>query len=62
MNKIYLNAREATRDISEAEELVEPGTPDPDEVLVAGIYVHLIFQGSHYEKKVEGITKGVALK
>ena len=48
--------------IAEVEELVEPGMLDPDEVHVAGIYVHRIFQGSHYEKRIERITKRVALK
>lgn len=42
--------------IAEVEELVEPGMIDPDEVHVAGIYVHRIFQGSDYEKRVEKKT------
>src|SRR5271155_4234155 len=31
--------------IAEVEELVEPGLLDPDQIHVAGIYVHRIFQG-----------------
>jgi 3-oxoacid CoA-transferase subunit A len=46
--------------IAEVEELVEPGTLDPDRVHVAGIYVHRIFQGVNYEKRVE--KKTVRLK
>jgi len=42
--------------IAEVEELVEPGRLDPDQVHVAGIYVHRIFQGSHYEKRIERKT------
>jgi len=42
--------------IAEVEELVEPGTLDPDQVHVAGIYVHRIFQGAHYEKRIERRT------
>ena len=46
--------------IAEVEELVEPGMLDPDHVHVAGIYVHRIFQGTNYEKRVE--KKTVRLK
>ncbi len=42
--------------IAEVEELVEPGTLDPDHIHVAGIYVHRIFQGSNYEKQIERKT------
>jgi 3-oxoacid CoA-transferase subunit A len=42
--------------IAEVEELVEPGELDPDHVHVAGIYVHRIFQGSSYEKRIEKKT------
>src|SRR6187401_1259148 len=37
--------------IAEVEELVEPGELDADEIHVAGIYVHHIFQGNAYEKR-----------
>src|SRR5450432_4521066 len=42
--------------IAEVEELVEPGILDPDHVHVAGIYVHRIFQGTEYEKRIEKKT------
>lgn len=42
--------------IAEVEELVEPGQIDPDHVHVAGIYVHRIFQGKNYEKRIERKT------
>jgi len=42
--------------IAEVEELVAPGELDPEEVQVAGIYVHRIFQGSNYEKRIERRT------
>jgi 3-oxoacid CoA-transferase subunit A len=42
--------------IAEVEHLVEPGELDPDQVHVAGVYVHRIFQGSNYEKRIERKT------
>jgi 3-oxoacid CoA-transferase subunit A len=42
--------------IAEVEHLVEPGDLDPDRVHVAGIYVHRIFQGNNYEKRIERKT------
>jgi len=42
--------------IAEVEELVEPGELDPDHIHVAGIYVHRVFQGSKYEKRIERRT------
>ncbi|SKA19978.1 CoA transferase subunit A [Sediminibacterium ginsengisoli] len=42
--------------IAEVEELVQPGEIDPDDVHVAGVYVHRIFQGSAYEKRIERKT------
>ncbi|BDQ10895.1 CoA transferase subunit A [Sediminibacterium sp. TEGAF015] len=42
--------------IAEVEHLVEPGEIDPDEVDVAGVYVHRIFQGKNYEKRIERKT------
>jgi 3-oxoacid CoA-transferase/3-oxoacid CoA-transferase subunit A len=45
--------------IAEVEELVEPGQIDPDHVHTPGIYVHRIFQGARYEKRIERrTTKG----
>jgi 3-oxoacid CoA-transferase subunit A len=48
--------------IAEVEELVEPGMLDPDHVHVAGIYVHRIFQGGNYEKRIERKTVSLRLK
>lgn len=48
--------------IAEVEQLVEPGQLDPDEIHVPGIYVHRIFQGSHYEKRIERRTVQLAAK
>jgi 3-oxoacid CoA-transferase A subunit len=42
--------------IVEVEELVPAGTLDPNHVHVAGVYVHRIFQGSDYEKRIEQRT------
>ena len=42
--------------IAEVEHLVEPGELEPDSVHVAGIYVHRIFQGNRYEKRIERKT------
>mgnify|MGYP001555770626 FL=1 len=42
--------------IVEVEELVEPGALDPDQIHVPGIYVHRIFQGAQYEKRIERKT------
>jgi 3-oxoacid CoA-transferase subunit A len=42
--------------IAEVEQLVQPGELDPDSVHVAGVYVHRIFEGVHYEKRIERKT------
>lgn len=42
--------------IAEVEHLVQVGEIDPDDVHVAGVYVHRIFQGSGYEKRIERKT------
>ncbi len=42
--------------IAEVEELVPAGTLDPDQIHTPGIYVHRIFQGSNYQKRIEQIT------
>jgi len=49
-------ARAGNITIAEVEHLVEPGELDPDHIHVPGIYVHRIFKGEHYEKKVEKKT------
>jgi 3-oxoacid CoA-transferase subunit A len=45
--------------IAEVEQLVKPGQLDPDEIHVAGIYVHRIFQGKGYEKRIERKTVSI---
>lgn len=42
--------------IAEVEELVAPGELDPDTIHTPGIYVHRIFQGKGYEKRIEQRT------
>jgi 3-oxoacid CoA-transferase A subunit len=42
--------------IAEVEELVEIGELDPNEIHTPGIYVHRIFQGANYEKRIEQMT------
>jgi len=49
-------AKAGTITIAEVEHLVEPGDLEPDHVHVAGIYVHRIFQGNNYEKRIEKKT------
>lgn len=49
-------AKAANITIAEVEELVQPGELDADDIHVAGIYVHRIFQGSNYEKRIERRT------
>lgn len=42
--------------IAEVEELVQPGELNPDHIHTPGIYVHKIFEGSNYEKRIEQRT------
>jgi 3-oxoacid CoA-transferase subunit A len=42
--------------IAEVEELVEAGELDPDQIHTPGVYVHRIFQGTAYEKRIEQRT------
>ncbi|HEY0667433.1 MAG TPA: CoA transferase subunit A [Sphingobacteriaceae bacterium] len=42
--------------IAEVEELVEVGELDPDHIHTPGIFVHRIFQGENYEKRIEQRT------
>lgn len=42
--------------IAEVEELVPDGSLDPDHIHTPGVYVHRIFQGEHYEKRIEQRT------
>jgi 3-oxoacid CoA-transferase subunit A len=49
-------ARAGKITIAEVEQLVQPGELEPDQVHVPGIYVHRIFQGVNYEKRIERKT------
>lgn len=42
--------------IAEVEELVEPGELDPNQIHTPGIFVHRIFKGTDYEKRIEQRT------
>jgi len=42
--------------IAEVEELLPAGELDPDQIHTPGIYVHCIFQGENYEKRIEQRT------
>lgn len=42
--------------IAEVEELVPAGTLDPNQIHTPGIYVHRIFEGKNYEKRIEQKT------
>jgi len=42
--------------IAEVEELVPAGTLDPDHIHTPGIYIHRLFKGKDYEKRIEQRT------
>jgi len=42
--------------IAEVEELVPAGELDPNTIHTPGIFVHRVFQGAHYEKRIEQRT------
>lgn len=42
--------------IAEVEELVPAGSLDPNHIHTPGIYVHRIFEGINYEKRIEQLT------
>lgn len=42
--------------VAEVEELVQPGELDPNQIHTPGIYVHRIFKGVNYEKRIEQRT------
>jgi 3-oxoacid CoA-transferase A subunit len=53
-NPVMATAAKVT--IAEVEQLVEPGTIDPDHVITPGIFVKHILQGVNYEKRIEKRT------
>ena len=42
--------------VAEVEELVPAGELDPNQIHTPGIFVQRIFQGEHYEKRIENRT------
>jgi 3-oxoacid CoA-transferase subunit A len=42
--------------IAEVEELLQPGELDPNQIHTPGIYVHRIFEGEDYQKRIEQRT------
>lgn len=42
--------------VAEVEELLPAGALDPDQIHIPGIFVQRIFQGKHYEKRIEQRT------
>jgi 3-oxoacid CoA-transferase subunit A len=53
-NPVFATASEHT--VAEVEELVEPGTIDPDTVITPGVFVDTIFQGTYGPKRIEKRT------
>jgi 3-oxoacid CoA-transferase subunit A len=53
-NPVMATAARVT--VAEVEELVELGELDPNTIVTPGIYVKRIFQGTHYEKRIEKRT------
>ncbi len=53
-NPVMATAAKCT--IAEVEELVEPGTIDPNAVATPGIFVAHLVRGDHYEKRIEKRT------
>ena len=51
-----LMAMAAKITIAEVEELVPDGTLDPNFIHTPGVYVHHIFEGKNYEKRIEQLT------
>ncbi len=56
MNFNPMCATAAKTTLAEVEELVEVGELDPDHIHTPGIFVHRIFQGERYEKRIERRT------
>jgi 3-oxoacid CoA-transferase subunit A len=53
-NPMMASAGKAT--VAEVERLVPAGELDPDHIVTAGIFVDRIFQGAHFEKRIERVT------
>lgn len=59
-NPVMCKAAKVT--IVEAEEILEIGQLDPEQVHVPGIYVNRIVKGRNYEKRIEKVKTNVAVK
>ena len=46
----------ATITVAEVEELLPVGELDPNQIHIPGIFVQRIFEGEHYEKRIEQLT------
>jgi 3-oxoacid CoA-transferase subunit A len=57
-NPVMATAAKIT--IAEVEEIVEPGSIDPDQVATPGIYVKRIVKGERYDKRIERRTLRMA--
>lgn len=53
-NPVMCGAAKIT--VAEVEELVPLGTLDPNQIHIPGIFVQRVFQGEHYEKRIEQRT------
>jgi 3-oxoacid CoA-transferase subunit A len=42
--------------LAEVEQLVPVGSLDPDHIVTPGVYVDRVFQGAHFEKRIERVT------
>jgi 3-oxoacid CoA-transferase subunit A len=42
--------------VAEVEQLVPAGELDPNQIHIPGIFVQRIFQGEHYQKRIEQRT------
>ena len=42
--------------VAEVEELVPVGSLDKDAIVTPGIFVDRIFEGAHFEKRIERVT------
>ena len=45
--------------VAEVEHLVPTGQLEPDHIVTAGVFVDRIFQGAHFEKRIERVTTRV---
>ncbi|XP_074111163.1 succinyl-CoA:3-ketoacid CoA transferase [Cotesia typhae] len=59
-NPVMCKAANVT--IVEAEEILEVGQLDPDQIHLPGIYVDRIFKGRNYEKRIEKLKTNASLK